>query len=179
MKQSTRLTLIIFVLSFIVYIVFRICFAHVVETPVAPAELLLVGAPLSILYAVGARYLIGLTLNPLLCFLESKDTVVPDFTNKIAITYEVEDDEFSLEAMRLKLEKMKYVTTFFDKERKILKFHSRLHLSCVTCVGGSIVYDKKNRSIDVVCFPFYRYVGRAIKRTAKTTDHIEHILHPD
>jgi hypothetical protein len=176
MKQLNRLTLFIFVLGFVFYIIFRFFFSKLLGASIEYGELFLVGATLSLAYSLSSYYLIGLTFKPKLRFLESNETVTPAFGNKIDKTFQVKDEEFSIEALKLKLENTKYITTFFDKEKKMLKFRSHFSINYPASVGGSIVYDKESHLMNFSCFPFYGYTEQAVKRTQKAVGQIEKII---
>lgn len=175
MKQLNRYILFIFVICIAMYFGFSLLFSKLLGKPVFYDELLLTSVTMSLFYALLQYYLTGLSLKPKLKFLESAETIVPPFGNKIDKTFQVKDDDFSLEALKLKIEKTKYISTFFDKEKRILKFRSRFGLH-TTDLGGSIVYDKENKIISFSCFPFHGYTETAVKKTQKALEQIEKII---
>jgi len=115
-------------------------------------------------------------LKSKLKFLNSNDTNVPPFGNKVVKTFAVERPDFHFEVVKYKLKEMYEITVYDDTEQHLVKFHSKLYHFSSGQMCGMLTYDAAAKTATVTCFPIQGYTEKAAKETQTAVDKIESLI---
>ncbi len=114
-------------------------------------------------------------LKPKFNFLESNNTDVPDFGNKVVKVFGVERSDFSFEVVKYKIKEKYSVVLYDDVEQYIIKFYTGVSLFSWG-LGGAVVYDPVDKTIVLSCFPMAAYTDKAAKSTQALADKMESLI---
>ena len=153
-----------------IYFIFRTVAGKDPKLP----EIIIIGLGWSILLIVALGGILYASIVPKIKYIESDDIKAPVFGDRQERTITLQNEDFSFEELRAKIDK-KWILTHVDHDPKVIKFKTKnafLNLG----IGSYLKFDTTINTISVSSFPFNGYMQRGGILKTELNDQIEALI---
>ena len=174
MKIAQRIFLLSFLITFSIfaawYFVYNLILGRAIDWHNFFSIGLGVSISTTIVYFMGYK----LTLKPKYAYLESDAAEDPVFGDKNEAIVVIDNEPISIAKVK-KAIKQKWIVTYFDEKKGIIKFRTRVSISSWGA-GGVLKIDADNKQVRVIVYPIAGYTQKGDRLSKQLLTDVEVLL---
>ncbi len=175
MKELKSIFIFSLIVAFVLYVGVGLIVNTVFNVSGNIWILLVSGTVTAFLFSCGLLLLVNSLLKGRLAFLNSEETLVPEYGDRIQKVIPVETAGFSFEVIKYRIKEEYEIVTYDDVEHYVVKFRSRL-IAFSWGTAGCAVYDPVSATVTLSCFPMVAHTDKAARNVQIMFEKVEKLI---